>query len=322
MIRYIPSPLRYPGGKQKDIPLLAHILEQFERHQTIREYREPFLGGGSLLLYALANLSAKTYWGNDAYYLLIDFWQQTQDNVEELCNIVSSLKEPYHGPLKRSPEWTEFRLNYVQKLNELPTDNRLYNAARFFILNRSTASGTTKSGGLTPLAYCERFTDSSIERLRNLKGYFSQQNKKVFFTNEDYSKLLTGKKKGVFIFLDPPYLAAEKSGLYGESGNLHKGFNHSLLAQRLRKCSHTWLMTIDNSPQIRELYSWANIAYFHGKKPYSMTSINGSNQGSSKNLELLISSFKINCDELEKYQPNLISINSKNREKELIININ
>ncbi|WLT38237.1 DNA adenine methylase [Synechocystis sp. B12] len=305
MTRYIPSPLRYPGGKQKDIPLLAGILEQFERHNEIKEYREPFLGGGSMLLYSIANLSAKKYWGNDAYPLLIDFWQETQENVEELCELIKSLKEPYHGPTKRSQEWTEFRIKYFQKLNKLPND-RLHNAARFFILNRSTASGTTESGGMTPLAYCKRFTDSSIERLHNLKGYF---NRNVKFTNLDYSKLLSGRKKGVFIFLDPPYLTAEKSALYGESGKLHKGFEHQLLAERLRKCPHNWLMTIDNSPEINELYSWANIISFYWKKPYSMTNINSNKSiKDSGKLELLISSFEIDPNELANKKPNTVSM--------------
>jgi DNA adenine methylase len=306
MISYVSSPLRYPGGKQKDVPLLGYILNQVANQHEIREYREPF-GGGSLLLYAIAHLPVKNYWGNDAYSLLIEFWQQAQENVEELCELVRTLKVPYDGPHMRSQEWTDFRLEYMKKLNDLPNDSRLHNAARFFVLNRSTASGTTESGGLTPRAYCERFTESSIDRLFKLKGYLG---KNVKFTNGDYSKLLTGRKKGVFVFLDPPYLSAEKSALYGTAGNLHKGFNHQLLAEKLSKCNYLWLMTIDNSPEIREFYSsWAEVTSFHHKKPYSMTSINGSASDKSKNLELLISNFKFNLDGFSQSRSRISYIN-------------
>jgi DNA adenine methylase len=183
-----------------------------------------------------------------------------------------------------SSEWTQFRSEYLKKLESLP-DNRLHRAAKFFILNRSTASGTTESGGLTPLAYCERFTDSSIERLRALNAKF----KKVLFTCKDYQELIRKPGKDVFIFLDPPYLSAEASKLYGKSGHLHIGFNHELLTAELKNCPHDWLMTIDNSPRIVDLYSWAN---FHPwEKLYSMTNVDGRKSKGGK--ELLVASFKI-----------------------------
>lgn len=37
----IKSPLRYPGGKSKAIKFIAPLIPKF------KEYREPFLGGGS-----------------------------------------------------------------------------------------------------------------------------------------------------------------------------------------------------------------------------------------------------------------------------------
>jgi DNA adenine methylase len=305
MTEYLKSPLRYPGGKQKDIPLLACIFEQFQKQHTINEYREPFLGGGSILLYAIANLSAQSYWGNDAYPLLMDFWLQTQADVEKLCKIIESLKEPYEGPMRRSPKWTEFRVDYIQKLNKLPND-QLNNAARFFILNRSTASGTTESGGLTPLAYCERFTDSSIERLRKLKGYL---NKKIELTCVDYSELLRKGGDNVFLFLDPPYLSAEASALYGKSGKLHKGFDHKLLSEELQNCSHHWLMTIDNSPQILDYYSWANTSIVSWEKSYSMTNTEGKKSRSGQ--ELLISNFDIDIVELSNKQSKIVTIENK-----------
>ncbi len=289
MNKNLRSPLRYPGGKQKDIPFLSRVIEQFQKVHQIREFRDPFLGGGSVLLYAVSNISAEIYWGNDAHPLLMDFWLQTQEDVDSLCKKVIELRDDYRGPQRKSPQWTKFRIKYIKKLNELPND-QLHNAARFFILNRSTSSGTTESGGLTPLAYCKRFTDSSIERLRALKGDLNQ----IKFTCQDYSELLHQSGENVFIYLDPPYLSAEKSRLYGKAGALHKGFNHELLAAELHNCNHYWLMTIDNSPDIRSLYSWAHI--YPWEKAYSMTNIKGRKSREGK--ELLIANFKIASAEL------------------------
>ncbi|MBX3066987.1 MAG: DNA adenine methylase, partial [Anaerolineae bacterium] len=42
---YTKSPLRYPGGKSRAMP---QILQQIPLN--MREYREPFIGGGSVYL--------------------------------------------------------------------------------------------------------------------------------------------------------------------------------------------------------------------------------------------------------------------------------
>ena len=45
MLPKIKSPLRYPGGKQKALgQIIPHLPE------NIGEYREPFIGGGSVFL--------------------------------------------------------------------------------------------------------------------------------------------------------------------------------------------------------------------------------------------------------------------------------
>ncbi len=42
----IKSPLRYPGGKSRAIKLFSTLIPEFD------EFREPFLGGGSIFIYA------------------------------------------------------------------------------------------------------------------------------------------------------------------------------------------------------------------------------------------------------------------------------
>ena len=284
--QYLRSPLRYPGGKQKSIPFLSSVIHSYNNTYGITEYREPFLGGGSILLYAVSNQLGQQFWGNDANSLLMDFWKQVQADADALCAEVEDFhgQMPYNGPRHKDPKWTRFRNQLLKRLDKLP-DDQLHNATRFFVLNRSTSSGVTESGGLTPLAYCERFTLSSIERLRKLSGQLEDN---ISFTCGDYTHLLRHPGENVFIFLDPPYLAAEGSRLYGKQGDLHKGFDHEALAAELEKCDHKWLMTIDNSPRIQELYGgWA---WLHPwSKVYGMTNVKGSK--SKIGAELLVANF-------------------------------
>jgi DNA adenine methylase len=65
--------------------------------------------------------------------------------------------------------------------------------------------------------------------------------------------------KNVFLFLDPPYYSATKSALYGKNGNLHKNFDHHQLAEVIKNSKHNWLITYDDSPFIRKLFSFANV---------------------------------------------------------------
>jgi DNA adenine methylase len=208
----------------------------------------------------------------------MDFWWQVQADVITLAQLARSLRWDYDGESRKCDQWMAFRDRYRQMLDSLPTD-RLHNAARFFILNRSTASGLTHSGGMTAAAYCHRFTESSIQRLENLRGCLDG----VRLTHGDYRSVIQAPGDDVFLFLDPPYLSAESSGLYGRSGDLHKGFNHQQLADDLRDCPHQWLMTIDDCPAVRDLYSWAEMRPW--SKPYSMANKGGR---SKKGCELLI----------------------------------
>ena len=47
-MRSLKTPLRYPGGKSRAIAKMAQFLPDMNKY---KEYREPFLGGGSVALY-------------------------------------------------------------------------------------------------------------------------------------------------------------------------------------------------------------------------------------------------------------------------------
>ena len=69
--KFIKSPLRYPGGKSK---ALKNIIPQIP--SDIQEYREPFVGGGSVFLAVKQKFGdqVKRYWINDLNYNLYCFW--------------------------------------------------------------------------------------------------------------------------------------------------------------------------------------------------------------------------------------------------------
>ena len=249
MAKLAKSPLRYPGGKSRALKQILPLVPV-----NISEFREPFVGGGSVFfaIRSLFQSRIKSYWINDLNYDLYCFWQQVRDNAPDL---VESL-------IKTHTTTTDGRSLFQELTKSKDTLNHnpdmlseFQRAARFFILNRITFSGTVDSGGYSQSAYEKRFTYSSIERVRNIAPCLSG----VKITNQDYTEALFHEGEEAFIFLDPPYWKAAESRLYGVRGTLHTTFDHAQFAENMRKCPHKWLITYDDSPVIRDLFGFANI---------------------------------------------------------------
>jgi len=235
----IKSPLRYPGGKSRSVDLISTIIPEFE------EFREPFLGGGSIFIYTKQRFPKKTFWINDLYLELYKFWEMSQKDVDALIDKVYEWRKQF--PIGK--ELHKFLNDNLTNFNDLER------GAAFFIYNRITFSGTSLSGGFSEHAFKGRFTESSIQRLNQFAKVINGSK----ITNLDYEELVKKEGENVFIFLDPPYYSATKSALYGKNGNMHKTFDHIKFAENMKNCKHKWLITYDDSEYIRELFSFANI---------------------------------------------------------------
>jgi len=268
----IKSPLRYPGGKSKVLKeIIPHIPPD------IKEYREPFVGGGSIFLAVKQKFGDQInrYWINDFNFDLYCFWLFAQTEIESFVKEVEEFKKKYRNG-------RELFNYFVHKDLKLSKFER---AVRFFVLNRISFSGIVDAGGYSQQAFELRFTDSSIDRLRKISAPLSS----VHITCEGYEKLLFEDGEDVFIYLDPPYLSATKSKLYGFKGNLHTAFDHEQFAENMRKCPHRWLITYDNSPEIRKLFSFANITEWTVQ--YGMN--NYKQENSAIGQELIVRNYEI-----------------------------
>lgn len=265
----IRSPLRYPGGKSRVADKIASLVPPFV------EYREPFVGGGSVFFALKQKFPARRFWINDIYEDLAVFWRQNQTNSENVLKQIREWKNEYKDGKK---------LFYFLRENKKDFDE-IKQAAAFFVFNRITFSGTTEAGGFSAQAFEKRFTASSIERLAKITGVL----KNVKITNLDYEKVIKTGGENVFLFLDPPYFSATNSALYGKNGNLHKSFDHERLAGVLKNCPHRWLLTYDDSPFIRELFSFANIETWN--LIYGMRNVTKSSNQTEN--ELIISNYHL-----------------------------
>jgi len=263
----IKSPLRYPGGKSRAVDTIAKLIPDFD------EFREPFLGGGSVFVSVKQRFPNKKYWINDLYTELYKFWEMTQKDVDGVVEKIYEWKNKY-----------TIGKELYQFLNENHDNfSDLERAAAFFVYNRITFSGTTLSGGYSEGAFTGRFTESSIKRLKDLRQVINGS----LITNYDYEEVIKKEGENVFVFLDPPYYSATKSALYGKNGHLHKSFDHERFAENMKKCRHKWLITYDDSEYIRDLFSFANIQSWN--LTYGMRNI--TKNSDQKGKELFISNY-------------------------------
>ena len=263
----IKSPLRYPGGKSRAIPIISSLVPQFD------DYREPFIGGGSVFIYLKQKFPGKSFWINDLNQSLFTFWQMCQQNIDAVIEKVYEWKNKFGA----GKELHRFLTTNIPAFNDLET------AAAFFIFNRITFSGTTESGGFSQQAFEGRFTETSVQRLQPFGKLISDTK----ITNFDFEDVIKQDGKNVFLFLDPPYHSATKSALYGKNGSLHKGFDHIRFANTMKNCRHQWLITYDDSSYIRELFSFANIIPWN--LTYGMRNVSASSNQTGK--ELFISNY-------------------------------
>jgi DNA adenine methylase len=250
------SPLRYPGGKTRGVDFITQFFPE-----NLDKLLSPFFGGGSIELSVAAQ--GTLVYGYDIFSPLVEFWQCLLTQPNELADEVEK-----HYPLPRD----RF---YELQATQTEFKTKLERAAVYYVLNRSSFSGATLSGGMSPEH--PRFTLTSIERLRNYL------NPNIKIQKADFKTSLE-KHPYTFAYLDPPYLI--KSSLYGKKGNAHKDFDHEQLANILKKREH-WILSYNDCKEIRSLYEGFHILTPNWK--YGM-----SNNKMSKEVLIFSKDFKLN----------------------------
>lgn len=239
-MKSLKTPLRYPGGKSRAI---KYLLPKFP--DDISEYREPFLGGGSVAIAFTKEYPDIPVWVNDLYEPLVNFWQQLQQRPDGLYVLLKAYKEDYPTPDKAKELF-----NYSKDdMNNSKSD--LCRAAAFYVVNKCSFSGLTESSSFSAQASDHNFTMRGIENLPKYSELI--QNWKIT-CSAYWDMMMTSAPVGTFWFLDPPYDI--KDNLYGKKGELHKGFNHQEFHSWLTQgnVKDKWMITYNSNPTLVEWY--------------------------------------------------------------------
>jgi len=236
------SPLRYPGGKSQLAPLLIELLRENRLFDGV--YVEPFAGGCGIAWHLLLNNYMSEVWLNDFDPAIYSFWRSVIDDTEALCERIAKT------PLTIA-EWHRQKQAYTARKTTLDLGfATLY-------LNRTNRSGILTAGVIGGLNQdgnyklgCRFNRENLIAKVRRIAMYRDQ----IKLFREDAAKFLSKRAAKLparsLINIDPPYY---RNGRYLYC-NFYEHEDHANLAEVVRSLSRPWILTYDDTPEIRRIY--------------------------------------------------------------------
>lgn len=281
------SPLRYPGGKSCLYELTARILRANDLERG--SYAEPYAGGCGLALSLM-------YEGHVAEIHINDFDPSIWAFWYSILNYTKAFIELLEQTPVTIDEWYRQRDLHLGKAK---ADTLELGFATFF-LNRTNRSGIIKGAGViggldqtgTYKIDCRFNKDDLSQRVQRIAKYRDR----IHLTRMDAVEFLSFAElnlpEDTFFCIDPPYFNKGKS-LYTSAYNEE---DHADVARSVIALERPWIVTYDDTPEIRSLYK--------RRRQYSFD-INYSVQTKRIGTEVLVASKRLKLpDELRERQIN------------------
>jgi site-specific DNA-adenine methylase len=275
-MKSLKTPLRYPGGKSRACVKLETFLPDLRDY---KEFREPFLGGGSVAIHITKKYPHLDIWVNDLYEPLTNFWKTLQDDGYKMFKRLQELKSRY--PDRGSAKGLFLEAKEI--VNDY-TLSPLYRACAFYVINKCSFSGLTESSSFSAQASDSNFSMRGIEKL---PGY-TQIIRNWKITNGRYQELLTDDRK-VFTYLDPPYDIG--SNLYGRKGSMHKSFDHDSFATICDRFVGPQLISYNSSQLVKDRFKDYEVGEFD--LTYTMRSVGEYMREQKERKELVLFNYGI-----------------------------
>lgn len=243
--RRFSTPLRYPGGKGK----FAHFVKQvFEsNHLLDGHYAEPYAGGAGVALELLFHEYASNIHINDYDPAVHAFWVAAVCHTDDLCRLIADTDVNMEN-------WHKYKA-IMDNSSEAST---LDLAMATFFLNRTNRSGILKAGvigGKAQLGKWKldvRFNKQDLIRRIDLVGRYKNRIKVYNLDAAEFLTTVVSKlPQKSLTYLDPPYYV-KGSGLYR---NFYNHDNHVEIANALKNVDRPWIVSYDNVPEIKQIYS-------------------------------------------------------------------
>jgi DNA adenine methylase len=238
------TPLRYPGGKSQLTPLVVEILRR--NSLFYGEYAEPFAGGAGIAMTLLLNGYVDQIHLNDFDESIYAFWYAVLNQSEELCSLIETIKVDMD-------EWHRQR-----KIHRASGHSLLTRGFSTLFLNRTNRSGILKAGVIGGLKQegnykldCRFNRGDLIRKIKRIAANRARICLSRLDAVEFIHTILPKTGQNTFVNLDPPYFSKGQE-LYA---NAYQEADHAALAGAVHSIGRRWMVTYDDTPEIRKLYA-------------------------------------------------------------------
>lgn len=238
------TPLRYPGGKSK----LADFMKEVFRLNDLAggHYVEPYAGGAGIALHLLFSEYASHAHINDLSRSVYSFWFAVLNDTENLCRLIRNTPVNMKHWRKQKAIQEESSKNTTLELG-----------FSTFFLNRTNRSGILTGGviggnkqdgdWLIDARYKKSDLISRIEKIARFRDKITLYNKDA---TEIIIQVVPKLPEKSLVYLDPPYYS-KGQGLYK---NEYEHEDHIAIAKLIRKMQRKWIVSYDNTAEIRKMY--------------------------------------------------------------------
>ena len=277
IMKSLKTPLRYPGGKSR---ACTKMDQYFPDLREYAEFREPFLGGGSVAIHISKKYPHLKITVNDLYEPLINFWIQLQQFGDDLTDKIRNYKSTHPEPVSAK----ELFLECKNRINDKSLDC-IERAAAFYIVNKCSFSGLTESSSFSQQASNSNFSMRGIEKLPGYSDIISHWHINQY--SYEYC-FRTDIHDDLFMYLDPPYDI--KDNLYGKKGDMHKRFDHDKFAEDCSQSQVHQLISYNSDQLVKDRFKDWNVGEFD--LTYTMRSVGDYMREQKTRKELLLFNYE------------------------------
>ena len=237
--------LKWVGGKRQLLGVLSELLPS----ENFRAYCEPFAGGGAMLFH----LQPETAYVNDINSELINVYRVIKASVDELIRELSRFEN--------KPEVFYEVRSWDRDKDKYTSLSDTERAARIIFLNKTCFNGLYRVNSAgefnSPFGYYRNPNIINEPVLRAVSYYLNHA--EIHLSSADYSEVLGHLRKGVFVYLDPPYDPVSDSASF--TGYSRGGFGRDEQIRLREWCDELsrrgirFMLSNSATSFIRELYS-------------------------------------------------------------------
>tara|TARA_R110002012_G_scaffold249335_1_gene426866 strand:+ start:251 stop:1021 length:771 start_codon:yes stop_codon:yes gene_type:complete len=245
-----------PGSKSRLRKIIYRLMPD-----DFKTFVEPFIGGGAVYL---------GYKFKDGQKAVIN------DIDKQLMGAWRLMKK---GFKINESDWTSTDIPTLQRWADMSPKSDAQRFIKYLVQSRNTFGqmGRGKIATGTPLA----------PRLKKLPDMKEKLKNTTLLSEGVYSVINKYDKAGNFFYFDPPYEASVK-----EKQKIYKNeeFDFPKFAARLKKMKSKWMLSINDSKNIRELFKGFKMKGLT-VKPKSNSSVEAGGIGTKARKELIIMNY-------------------------------